>query len=117
MDHFAHPCFREGKLRKPKKVKETDDIEAEDQSGTTESSNQLSETIFCLQTTAAVVEGGVEERHIAGKLLYLRLMLRRLLGVEEKQLYPTTTIIRVANKIKLNVLVMLPVNVQVAGHP
>ena len=41
----------------------------------------------------------------------------RRMGVEEKQLCPTTTIIRVANQIKLNVLGMVPVTVQVVGHP
>ena len=43
--------------------------------------------------------------------------IMRRMGVEEKQLCPTTTIIRVANQIKLNVLGMLPVSVQVVGHP
>ena len=43
--------------------------------------------------------------------------IMRRMGVEEKQLVPTTTIIRVANQIKLNVLGMVPVTVQVVGHP
>ena len=43
--------------------------------------------------------------------------IMRRMGVEEKQLCPTTTIIRVANQIKLNVLGMVPVTVQVVGHP
>ena len=38
-------------------------------------------------------------------------------GVEEKQVCPTTTIIRVADQIKLNVLSMVPVTVQVVGLP
>ena len=43
--------------------------------------------------------------------------IMRRMGIEEKQLCPTTTIIRVANQIKLNVLGMVPVTVQVVGHP
>ena len=43
--------------------------------------------------------------------------IMRRMGVEEKQLCPTTNIIRVANQIKLNVLGMVPVTVQVVGHP
>ena len=43
--------------------------------------------------------------------------IMRRIGVEEKQLCPTTNIIRVANQIKLNVLGMVPVTVQVVGHP
>ena len=43
--------------------------------------------------------------------------IMRRMGVEEKQLCPTTTIIRVANQIKLKVLGMVPVTVQVVGHP
>ena len=42
--HFVHLCFRKGKPRKSKSVKEKDEIEAENQSGNTESSNLLSET-------------------------------------------------------------------------
>ena len=38
-------------------------------------------------------------------------------GVEEKQVCPTTTIIRGADQIKLNVLGMVPVTVQVVGLP
>ena len=41
----------------------------------------------------------------------------RQMGVEERQLRPTTTVIRVANQIKLKVLGMVPVTVQVVGHP
>ena len=42
--------------------------------------------------------------------------IMRRMGVEEKQLCPTNTIIRVANQIRLNVLGMVPVTVQVVGH-
>ena len=70
--------------------------------------------------------------HIPGKAKYVKAVgiadtgasvlcagksIMRRMGVEEKQLCPTTTIIRVANQIKLNVLGMLPVTVQVVGHP
>ena len=41
----------------------------------------------------------------------------RQLGMEEKHLCPTTTIIRVASKEKLTVLGMVPVLVQAVGHP
>ena len=42
--HYVHLCFRGGKPRKAKREKETVKSETEDQSGTTESSNLLSET-------------------------------------------------------------------------
>ena len=44
---FVHLCFRRGKPRKPKRVKEKEEIETEDQS---ESSNLLSDTCLRLQS-------------------------------------------------------------------
>ena len=41
----------------------------------------------------------------------------RQMGLEEKHLCPTTTVIRVASKEKLTVLGFIPVAVQVVGHP
>ena len=43
--------------------------------------------------------------------------IMRRMGLEEKHLIPTTTIIRVASQAKLTVLGMIPVSVQVAGYP
>ena len=193
--HFPHLCFRKGKPRKPKKLKQTVEVETEDQSGQTESSNLLSESCFRIQTNDAVEEGDAKQVHEAGQLVVsevnteeeestlnslwyddksaqwkteisdeetnrLHVVIKpqleqwsqlssnpshlpsrskctkavgiadtgasvlcagksimRRMGVEEKQLVPTTTIIRVANQIKLNVLGMVTVTVQVVGHP
>ena len=40
--HYVHLCFRRGKPRKPKRVREKPEIETEDHSGNAESSNLLS---------------------------------------------------------------------------
>jgi hypothetical protein len=42
--------------------------------------------------------------------------LMRQLGLEEKNLCKTTTVIRAANEAKLEVLCFIPVYVQVVGH-
>ena len=62
--HYVHLCFRKGKPTKPKRVKEKEEIGAEDQSDNTESSNLLSETCFRLQSHESVVE-----LHVAGQLV------------------------------------------------
>ena len=67
--HYVHLCFRGGKPRKPKKVKETVTTETEDHSSITESSNLLSETCFRLQTHEAVAVEGASQHHVAGQLV------------------------------------------------
>ena len=66
--HFPHLCFRKGKPRKPKKAKQTVEVESEDQSGQTESSNLLSETCFRLQANDARIESGAKQLQVAGQL-------------------------------------------------